>query len=447
MDSSLLQFNYSENPFADVVPKWLLSRFTIDAFYNLRPQLVVAALLILTTSVILKISRNSDNNVESLVRPILSAFIITLVAAAAPYWMQLAWKGFIEIAKGPLEWSKNKKIVDIVAGLAAFLAAAIPKDMDSMTKMTGTSLVTSLSAGAGAVVAQGAMLIQKMLFILQYVMLQICYVISPVAIACYGLDSTKDLANKFVLQTLSLMSWIIGFAIVNIIAMKLMVYLLPSFAAGAAATIAASLLDFKVDFSKPIAMYSFVISSWIMGGTAMVPIFMQGLFTSGMAAAGQAFHPSMAGINGINVAKGQAGGQGMMPGPGGSMMPLPGGNTSALGARAGTMQAQQANRAATSAALNSSSGGTSNIQQSAFNNSTTHVASKSSTSNPALSNSAQAPMGNNMDNMAAVAQSSGSGTGSANSPSNPINQAAFAGAPATPASAVGSTSGAALGAT
>ena len=56
MEADLLKFSYSENPFSEIVPDWLLSHFTIDAFYSLRPQLVVAALFILTTSEFIKIS-------------------------------------------------------------------------------------------------------------------------------------------------------------------------------------------------------------------------------------------------------------------------------------------------------------------------------------------------------------------------------------------------------
>ncbi|MBX7157678.1 MAG: hypothetical protein K1X66_04750 [Verrucomicrobiae bacterium] len=416
----LINLDYLGNPFADIIPPWLGSNFTLSSLYELRPHLLGAAFLILTSSIILKISKNSDNNVENLIRPLISAFVITLVIAASPYWMHLVWSGFVEIAKNFLQWDINKMIVKTIAALSAFTAAMVPENIDSATKMTGKDWTANLFKAGGSVMTSGAMIIQTLLFMLQYVMLQLCHLLAPVAIALYGFDSTRDLANKFILQTLSIMSWIIGFAIVNMVAMKLAVFMLPFlFVGGGVDLLLSEVFKMNVPLGQSIGLYSFVLSSWIVGGSAMVPIFMQALFTSGMVQAGQAFHPSMAGINGINVARGQAGGQGMMPGPGGSMIPtgnmagnLAGSFTAPLGSRSGT-RSQQGTR---DAALSNTTGNAT-VNATANNSSTVNVSSRSSTATPALNASASETGQLSMDNAAAMAKaSSGVGGTVGNSP-------------------------------
>lgn len=434
MDTDLLSLSYNGNPFREIIPGWL-DKFTLDNFHDLRPQFVIVTFLFLTCSIIMKIVKNNDNNVENLARPLITNFIILIVVASAPYWMQQAWKGFVEIARGPLDWQKNQAIVTTISALASFFAAAIPADLNSMSKPTGASIASSIFKGLGYAMTNCAMLVQMMLFILQYVILQVCHLLAPIALACYAFDATKDIGQKFILQTLSIMSWIVGFAIVNMVAMKMASFMLPSLLIGSVAAVATDLVGLDIlPSNKPIGVYATVISSILIGGSAMVPIFMQSLFTSGMATAGQAFHPSMAGINGINVAKGQTGGQGMMPGPGGSMVPVPnnsalaGGNTAGLGTNAGAMWASQARRGAADAALNSHAGGNANVHSAvaANNSSTVNVSARSSTAAPALTAGGSGSPQLTMDQAAAQANASGTaGGGVVSSSPGSTSRAAF----------------------
>ena len=421
-----------ENPFTSVVPDWLNDEFTLDVIFGsdgLRAALYFIAFFILTVSIILKVARQSQNDPASLLGPVLQAFVITGIISTTGYWMPLIWQGFNEIAYGYLGLDKTTELFEWIIAGAKVLQKALPTNNESQTALTGASLMASLSSTLGYILLTGAAVIQKFFWILQYVLIQISYLIAPIALACYAIESTKGIATKFVQQTLSLMAWAVGFAFVNQITLKLFNSFFTSPLELTNLFMDAFLGDGDSLGAGAVAKLG-IVCSFLIGGTVAIPMFMQGLFVGGTVMAGQGMNASSM-MGGGGLSKGaMAGGLGsMLGGANASSTPLAGGNTAALGSRAGYMSGAQMHRAGADAALTPHASSSSAVHQSFSSHGAMNVSAKSSTATPALTGSALSLPGNSLDIAAGMASQSIKGGGSTptSSPisSNPINQAAF----------------------
>ena len=108
---------------------------------------------------------------------------------------------------------------------------------------------------------------------------------SVLAISLFAFDSTKGLAIRYVQQTLAVLAWPIGFAVVDLVGYSLLTGATSVVSAGA---LAAGLVT---GFTPAKLVIGGIVAVWLILGSLVTPIVMQMLFCSGTpmsSAVGQA---------------------------------------------------------------------------------------------------------------------------------------------------------------
>ena len=128
-------------------------------------------------------------------------------------------------------------------------------------------------------------LIQLPMMIVQFVMECLCYLFLPIAISLFAFESTKGLAIRYVQQTLAILAWPIGFAVVDLVGYSLLT------SAGSAASAGALAAGLATGFTPVKLVIGGIVAIWLILGSLVTPIVMQMLFCSGTpmsSAVGQA---------------------------------------------------------------------------------------------------------------------------------------------------------------
>jgi hypothetical protein len=151
----------------------------------------------------------------------------------------------------------------------------------------------------------------------------LCYLFLPIAISLFAFDSTKGLAIRYVQQTLAILAWPIGFAVVDLVGYSLLT------SAGSAASAGALAAGLATGFTPVKLVIGGIVAIWLILGSLVTPIVMQMLFCSGTpmsSAVGQAIQMGLgfAGASRFLTKGGGAGG-------GGDGAPAPGSSTGSGG--------------------------------------------------------------------------------------------------------------------
>jgi hypothetical protein len=157
------------------------------------------------------------------------------------------------------------------------------------------------------------------MMIVQFVMECLCYLFLPIAISLFAFESTKGLAIRYVQQTLAILAWPIGFAVVDLVGYSLLTSGTSVVSAGALAA------GLATGFTPAKLVIGGIVAVWLILGSLVTPIVMQMLFCSGTpmsSAVGAA----------IQMGLGFAGASRLMPkGGGGEGAPAPGPSTASNG--------------------------------------------------------------------------------------------------------------------
>ena len=111
------------------------------------------------------------------------------------------------------------------------------------------------------------------------------YLFLPIAISLFAFDSTKGLAIRYVQQTLAILAWPIGFAVVDLVGYSLLTSGTSVVSAGALAA------GLATGFTPAKLVIGGIVAVWLILGSLVTPIVMQMLFCSGTpmsSAVGQA---------------------------------------------------------------------------------------------------------------------------------------------------------------
>lgn len=283
---------------------------------DLSQQLRFICYFVLTAAIVVRTGRGSMS-VGQLVRPIVTNIILCGIISTLPMWFNLIRDEFWNIAV-----SIRKEFTGSVDGTGAALMQLIqPPDTGIDWLDIGNSLMKAVQYALGWLVVWIGGLIQLPMMIVQFVMECLCYLFLPIAISLFAFESTKGLAIRYVQQTLAILAWPIGFAVVDLVGYSILTSVGSTVSAGALAA------GLATGFTPVKLVIGGIVAIWLILGSLVTPIVMQMLFCSGTpmsSAVGQA----------IQMGLGFAGASRFLKtgGGGGDGAPAPGTSSSASGA-------------------------------------------------------------------------------------------------------------------
>jgi hypothetical protein len=254
---------------------------------------------VLTASIILRASRTSHGNIAGLMKPIITAAVLCGLIATLPLWFNAVRDEFWNIAV-----SIRSEFAESPTAAGTELMQLIKPPSGGVNWLDiGDSLVKALQFALGWLIVCIGGMVQLPLMIAQYVMECMCYMFLPIALALFSLDSTKGLGMRYLQQTLAILAWPIGFAVVDLVGYSILTGLTSAGSAGALA------YGLAKGFTPTSLIIGFIVAIWLILGSLAVPMVMQMLFCSGVplsSAVGRAAEMGMATAGMVQFMKGKA---------------------------------------------------------------------------------------------------------------------------------------------
>ena len=237
---------------------------------DLNQQLRFICFFILTGSIIVRTGSGSTS-INQLLRPIVTNIMICALLATLPFWFNAIRDEFWNIAV-----AIRKEFTGSVDGTGAALMQLIePPDTGINWLDVGNSLMKAVQYAIGWLIVWTGGMIQFPMIIIQYVMECMCYLFLPIALSLFAFDSTKGLAIRYVQQTLAILAWPIGFAVVDLVGYALLTSVTSAVSAGAIA------VGVATKFTPATMVIGGIVAVWLILGSLVTPIVMQMLFCSG----------------------------------------------------------------------------------------------------------------------------------------------------------------------
>jgi len=294
-----------------------------DLVPNLQPmvealsqQLRFICFFILTAAIVVRTGRGSTT-IAQLVRPIVTNIILCGIIATLPMWFNLIRDEFWNIAV-----TLRTQFTGSVDGTGAALMQLIqPPDNGINWLDVGNSLMKAVQYALGWLIVWIGGLIQLPMMIVQFVIECLCYLFLPIAISLFAFDSTKGLAIRYVQQTLAILAWPIGFAVVDLVGYSLLTSGTSVVSAGALAAGVAT------GFTPAKLVIGGIVAVWLILGSLVTPIVMQMLFCSGTPMSSAVGHAIQMGLGFAGASRflktGGGGGDGTSAPSGQSSSPPP----------------------------------------------------------------------------------------------------------------------------
>ncbi len=258
-----------------------------DLVPNLQPmvedlsnQLRFICYFILTAAIVVRTGRGSAS-IGQLARPIVTNIVLCGIISTLPMWFNLIRDEFWNIAV-----SIRTEFTGSVDGTGAALMQLIqPPDSGIDWLDVGNSVMKAVQYALGWLIVWIGGLIQLPMMIVQFVMECLCYLFLPIAISLFAFESTKGLAIRYIQQTLAILAWPIGFAVVDLVGYSLLTSGTSVVSAGALAA------GLATGFTPAKLVIGGIVAVWLILGSLVTPVVMQMLFCSGSpmsSAVGQA---------------------------------------------------------------------------------------------------------------------------------------------------------------
>jgi hypothetical protein len=276
---------------------------------DLSQQLRFICYFVLTAAIVVRTGRGSTS-IGQLVRPIVTNIILCGIIATLSMWFNLVRDEFWNIAV-----SIRTEFTGSVDGTGAALMQLIqPPDTGIDWLDVGNSLMKAVQYALGWLIVWIGGLIQLPMMIVQFVMECLCYLFLPIAISLFAFESTKGLAIRYVQQTLAILAWPIGFAVVDLVGYSLLTSGTSVVSAGALAAGVAT------GFTPAKLVIGGIVAVWLILGSLVTPIVMQMLFCSGTPMSSAVSHAIQTGLGLVGASRflktGGGGGEGApAPGP------------------------------------------------------------------------------------------------------------------------------------
>jgi len=277
---------------------------------DLSQQLRFICYFVLTAAIVVRTDRGSTS-IGQLVRPIVTNIILCGIIATLSMWFNVVRDEFWNIAV-----SIRTEFTGSVDGTGAALMQLIqPPDTGIDWLDVGNSLMKAVQYALGWLIVWIGGLIQLPMMIVQFVMECLCYLFLPIAISLFAFDSTKGLAIRYVQQTLAILAWPIGFAVVDLVGYSLLTSGTSVVSAGALAA------GLATGFTPAKLVIGGIVAVWLILGSLVTPIVMQMLFCSGTPMSSAVSHAIQTGVGLVGASRflktGGGGGEGA-PAPGSS---------------------------------------------------------------------------------------------------------------------------------
>jgi hypothetical protein len=259
---------------------------------DLSQQLRFVCYFILTAAIVVRTGKGSAS-VSQLVRPIVTNIILCGIIATLPMWFNLIRDEFWNIAV-----SIRKEFTGSVDGTGAALMQLIqPPDTGINWLDVGNSMMKAVQYALGWLIVWIGGLIQLPMMIVQFVMECLCYLFLPIALSLFAFESTKGLAIRYIQQTLSILAWPIGFAVVDLVGYSLLTSGTSVVSAGALAA------GLATGFTPAKLVIGGIVAVWLILGSLVTPIVMQMLFCSGTPMSSAVGHAIQMGLGFAGAAK------------------------------------------------------------------------------------------------------------------------------------------------
>ncbi|PTX91872.1 hypothetical protein DB346_23200 [Verrucomicrobia bacterium LW23] len=248
---------------------------------------------LLTASIITKAARPGGHSISMLMKPIITAALLTGIIATLPQWFNIVRDTFWGIAV-----AIRNEFASSISPTGTLLIQLIfpPEGGINWMDATHSMLKSIMFAIAWMVVCFGA-LIQLPMMLVQFVAECLCYMFLPIAVSMLSLETTRGLAVRYIQQTLAVLAWPIGFAIVDLVGYALL--------SGPYAALDNVLLG--KGYVPALMLPTGLVALWLILGSLATPVLMQMLFCSGTplsSAIGQSVQTGASIAGYIGLAKG-----------------------------------------------------------------------------------------------------------------------------------------------
>jgi hypothetical protein len=278
---------------------------------DLSQQLRFICFFVLTAAIVVRTGQGSTS-IGQLVRPIVTNIILCGIIATLSVWFNLIRDEFWNIAV-----SIRTEFTGSVDGTGTALMQLIqPPDNGINWLDVGNSLMKAVQYALGWLIVWIGGLIQLPMMIVQFVMECLCYLFLPIAISLFAFESTKGLAIRYVQQTLAILAWPIGFAVVDLVGYSLLTSGTSAVSAGALAA------GLATGFTPAKLVIGGIVAVWLILGSLVTPIVMQMLFCSGTPMSSAVGHAIQTGLGMVGASRflsstggGSSGGGAPTPGP------------------------------------------------------------------------------------------------------------------------------------
>jgi len=261
-------------------------------------QLRFICFFILTIAMIVRTGTGSTD-LPHLVRPLVTNAIICAFIATLPTWFNMIRDSFWSIAV-----QIQQDFTGSVDGTGTKLMQALqpPDGQINWLDVSGSIWRAVQYALAWVIVWIGAIIQLPMMFF-QYIMECLCYLFLPIAVSLFAFDGTKGLAIRYVQQTMAILAWPIGFAVVDMVGDALLNSIASAFSVGAVALGAAT------EFGPATLVVAGFVAVWLILGSLAVPVVMQALFCSGSPMSSAVGHALQYGLALAGMARMGGGGE------------------------------------------------------------------------------------------------------------------------------------------
>lgn len=239
---------------------------------KLSVELRFVCYFILTASLIVRISRHQfHEDMSTLVGPIVTVTLLTGIIATLPFWFNLLRDTFWNIAM-----MIREEFASSVAPTGTALLQLIKPPDDGINWLdVSHSLMKAVQYALGWLIVFLGAVIQFPMMLVQFVMECLCYLFLPIALALLAIESTRSLAIHYIQQTLAILAWPVGFAVVDLVGYSL----LNSYVSVGSATALA--IGAATKFTPATLVIGCLVAVWLILGSLGTPIVMQMLFCSG----------------------------------------------------------------------------------------------------------------------------------------------------------------------
>jgi len=272
---------------------------------QLNGQLRFICFFVLTISIIVR-TGTGNTDLNHLLRPLVTNAIICAFIATLPFWFNMVRDSFWNIAV-----QIQQDFTGSVDGTGTKLMQALqPPDGQVNWLDVSSSIWRAVQYALAWVIVWIGAIIQLPMMFFQYIMECLCYLFLPIAISLFAFESTKGLAIRYVQQTLAILAWPIGFAVVDMVGDALLNSIASVISGGAVALGAAT------EFGPATLIVAGFVAVWLILGSIATPIVMQALFCSGSPLSSTVGHALQFGLAAAGMARmGGAGGGEAPPAP------------------------------------------------------------------------------------------------------------------------------------